>query len=223
MSLYFLTLMVICGSISIIASILILLKDKNEQLNQFLFATFFLWGTNVVLLGIIYGNLFDNEIQNFIRDIEISLGIMSGSFLLLAGLALKYGNRAQNKLLFLVIVVIDIILMIIAIPNDYVNSIDNEIISEPLGSLTIFLIPGILAFLGVFYFIQVYRITTEKEVKRKILYFILGTGFLLLGVGLLGIGRFLPIENEILRTISNIFYALGAINVFGAFQTSNAK
>lgn len=221
MSEYLVALTLICGIVSIIVSFLILLKDKRSLLNQFLFLTFFFWAINVLLLGFIYGKLFDLEILNLIRDIEISFGIISGSFLLLSGLALKYGNSVQNKLLYIIIAITDLILIVIAIPNDYVDSAENNIISEPLGALSIFIIPGLLALLGISYFFRVYRISYERSLKRKIFYFILGSSFLVLGAVLLGLRNAIPIDLQVLRMISNIFYTLGPISVFWAFQGSH--
>ncbi|MFW9994693.1 MAG: hypothetical protein ACFFD4_21805 [Candidatus Odinarchaeota archaeon] len=211
-------LTVCCGIFSLVCSLTFVIKDRNALINRLLFLTFGSWAVNIFFLGFVYGQVFDVPILDLLRDIDITFGIMSGTFLFLSGFSIYYGDRSvKNWKTISVASVVTILLILIAIPSDYIDPVTKEIITPLPGVLAIFLIPGLIAIGGVVYFFQAYRTVNDDLVRKRILFFILGSLCLICGAVILGLRELMPVDIFTVRVVANILYVLGPVNILWAF------
>ncbi len=207
----------ICGTFSLLTSLLILKKDPKNWFNRLLFLTFFCWALNIFLYSFVYLAVVGEGVVNLLRDVNVFFGVTSAFFLLLSGYYLAYGaDEALKPRTIIFIGLITIVLILIALINDNVVIVNLESVIQTSvwGSICIFIIPGLAALMGVGFFFQVYRrLESGSPIRLRVLFFILGALLLILGAILFGVeGIIIPgQENPVLTYIATGLWALGPV------------
>ncbi len=176
------------GIVSIIVSILILTKDIRLPLNILLATTLFFFGISLLFNALTYlFTTIDHVGVQIIRDVStISGGI--GSFLaFITAFTMYKGLHYLKKWLFIIpIIVLCIVDVTIGAIFDYVDTdkvLGGVKTTQPLWVM-IFLygIPVIMLIFSIINFYLTRREVEEQIIKKRILFFILGFFFLILGV-----------------------------------------
>lgn len=211
----------VCGVFSILASLLIIRKDPGEWLNKALFLCFSCWALNILFYSLVFYPDIPSEVLNLLRDLNVAFGITAASFLFLAGQVLMRGDRAVKGRTAIGLIVLTLVLILTSLLSDRVvaTGAQNEIDTTILASLTIFLVPGLVALAGIVQFVHVRRDLSDPASRKKILFFITGATSLVAGAFVFGLSGLLigSEENLLVSGLALILWALGPVFVVWGF------
>ncbi|NHJ32763.1 MAG: hypothetical protein FK732_07865 [Asgard group archaeon] len=190
---------VIAGIVAIIVSILILMKDVRATLNLLFFYSLLAWGVSLVLNGLNF--LYKHPITGakIIRDVVSGAGSV-GSFLIFATAFSMYKGEHYLKKWY-----VNFPLVIVAFANTVVGLVFDTVVydsddgvtdlgtgikttQEPWVMIFLYLIPIIMISLAIFYFAKTRKEVEDPMIKKRILLFILGFTFIIIGVLIFGAG-----------------------------------
>ncbi|MFW9994538.1 MAG: hypothetical protein ACFFD4_21015 [Candidatus Odinarchaeota archaeon] len=182
----------VCAVFSLLTSMLIIKKDHRDWLNRLLFLTFFIWALSVFFYTFVEFAALGEILINLVRDLNVVFGIVAAYCLLMAGLVLSRGEKTALKLTNVSLVgAVTLVLVIVALFDDKVviDAEGAQIITGTAAATAIFIIPGLSAITGVAFFIQARREIEDVMVRKRILFFILGSSLLVLGALAFGVGN----------------------------------
>lgn len=179
---------IIAGTIAAVVGLLIFLKNKREVLNQFFFASLFAWGISFVFnaLTFVYTD-YEKFGAQILRDFATGAGSVAAFLLFMSALVLLKGPHFLSKWYVMIpIVAVMMANTIVGCLYDHVV-FDDEIgigvktTQEPWVMIFIYVIPMLMISSAVGIFIKIRFESTDILVKRRILFFILGFTFIVIG------------------------------------------
>jgi len=210
---------IIAGLIAIVVGILIVFKNKKEILNQYFFISLFLWGISFIFnaLTFVYTDPETVGVQ-IIRDFATGAGSVAAFFLFMTALVLLKGPHFLAKLYVLVpIYVVMIVNTAVGLIFDHVV-FDDELgvgvktTQEPWVMIFIYIIPVLMISSAVGIFIKIRTESTDSVVRRRILFFILGFSFLVIGTFVFAIGGIIEqLTGTLNTTIEYLIWILAEI------------
>lgn len=176
------------GIAAIIVSILIFTKDIRAPLNVLFATSQFFWGISLLFNALTY--LFTSPDQiavHYFRDISTSSGCVGAFLVFITAFTMYKGLHYLKKWYFIIPIVL------ICIVDIFIGAIFDHVVTDPdLGGIKttqkpwvmifIYGIPVIMIILANIYFFLTRREVEEQIVKKRILFFILGFSFVILGV-----------------------------------------
>ncbi len=185
---------VIAGAVAITVGILILIKDVRATLNLLFFYSLAAWGLSLVFNGLNF--LYKHPVTgaNVIRDF-VSGGGSVGAFLIFATAFSMYKGEHYLKKWY-----VNLPLIVVMIANTLIGAIFDKVVYDSDDDLTdlgtgikttqdytwamifLYLIPVIMIIFAIIYFARTRREVEDPIVKKRILFFILGFTFMVLGV-----------------------------------------
>ncbi|HUU79463.1 MAG TPA: hypothetical protein VMX55_14040 [candidate division Zixibacteria bacterium] len=214
------------GVIALIVSLLIFSKDPKKILNILFGGSLFLWSISLLCNALTF--LFvnpDEKAVEIIRDYTTSAGVISATLIFAAAYSMYKGTHFLKKwYFFFPVCIITIVSVIIVILFDHVVW-DNETgegvktTQESWVLIFLYVIPAIMIIFAEYYFIKTRMEVSDKLVRKRILYFILGFVFIFCGVLVYILFSILEqtvgIKHSIVEysswIIASIFWALGPI------------
>ena len=233
--LYMIPFKLVEGMVYLIISVIILKRNKKDLLNQAFFLSILSWGIYILLDMILYplahfetqnfGSVTVNSetyvlpmVANILRDLAIAFAGGLAVGFLYATVILRYGEEfaKQGKIVMsFIIIYLGLVIPTILFDqtlkaNDYVKSSFN------LGSVVMMFAQILIFILGLNNLLRLYFQFDNVDIKKRIGFFILGNGVLLMGViffvliGAIGLSEYAFITGPIGHTI----WTLGAIFIY---------
>ncbi|MHA1244238.1 MAG: hypothetical protein ACTSP7_06640 [Candidatus Heimdallarchaeota archaeon] len=199
---------IIAGTIAAVVGLLIFLKNKKDVLNQFFFVSLFAWGVSFVFnaLTFVYTDPDAIGVEIF-RDIATGAGSVAAFLLFASALVLLKGPHFISK--WHVMIPFVVVMMVNTIIGCLFDEVvfDNEIgvgvktTQDPWVMIFIYIIPMLMISSAVGIFIKIRTESSDKLVRRRILFFILGFSFLVCGTIVFALGGIVE-------------HFIGSLNVF---------
>ncbi len=226
---------VIAGIVAIGVGIGILQKDVRATLNLLFFYSLNAWGLSLVLNGLNF--LYKHPLigANLIRDVVTGTGSIASFLIFATAFSMFKGEHYLKKWY------INFPLIIIAFSNTIVGAVFDHVVydsddgvtdlgtgikttQEPWVMIFLYLIPVIMIILAIVYFMKTRKEVDDSLIKRRILYFILGFTFIIIGVFIFGISGI--IEQLIMNTpwefifwiFAELFWVTAPILMFIGFS-----
>jgi len=185
---------VISGAVALTVSILILIKDVRATLNLLFFYSLAAWGLSLMFNGLNF--LYKHPVYgaDIIRDF-VSGGGSIGAFLIFATAFSMYKGEHYLKKWY-----VNLPLIIAMLANTLIGAVFDRVVYDSDDGLTdlgigikttqdytwvlifLYLIPVIMIIFAIIYFARTRKEVEDPIVKKRILFFILGFTFMVLGV-----------------------------------------
>jgi hypothetical protein len=218
---------IIAGSAAIIVSVLILIKDFKSILNINFFLTFLFWGASWVLQGLIFLYKHPTDGAQIVRDFIVGFGTISAFIFFVTAFIMFNGEHYLKKWYFLLPIILAIIInTIILVQFDHIvyDSPNIEIDSgngikstqESWVLIFLFVVPGLMVTLALVYLIKTRIEVDDLLIKRRILFFILGFSFVIIGMLIIGLAGLLDEFFSLIETWEFVILIAGNVFWFAA-------
>jgi hypothetical protein len=210
---------VIAGSAALIVSFLILFKNFKSIINISFFASFFLWGSSWILMGLLF--LYEHPLYGaeLIRDFNVSFGLAAAFGFFVNAFIMYKGEHYFKKWYFSLPILITVAACSIiaaifdTVVYDSPTGLDIgtgiKTTQDPWVMIFIYIIPGIMTVLSIIYFILTRVEVTESIIKKRILYFILGFSSIIAGMIVIAISGLVEQLLSLSETWENVSLLIG--------------
>ncbi|NHK32354.1 MAG: hypothetical protein FK730_13455 [Asgard group archaeon] len=232
---------IVAGSAAIIVSVLILIKDFKSVLNVNFFLTFLFWGASWVLQGLIFLYEHPTKGAQIIRDFIVGFGTISSFIFFVTAFIMFKGEHYLKKWYFILPIIIAIVInTVILVQFDHIvyDSPDGITdIGEGIKStqdswvlIFLFVVPGLMVILSLAYLIKTRIEVADLLIKKRILFFILGFSFVIIGMLIIGLAGVLDEFFTLVETwefailiAGNIFWFAAPILCFVGFNIGRIR
>ncbi|MHA1629452.1 MAG: hypothetical protein ACTSXO_11125 [Candidatus Heimdallarchaeota archaeon] len=221
---------IIAGTISIIVTLIIFLKDFRSKINILFSASLFFWGISLIFNGLTF--LFQHPTRGAqtVRDFVVISSTIAAFLLFLSAIVIYEGEYILKK--WFLIVPLTIFLFINSFVTSYFDKVvyDSPDETVDIGNgikttqpvwvmIFLYVIPLLLIIKAIIYLILTKKETRDPLIRSRMNYFIIGFSFIVLGAMVFsGSGiieqLFIPLSTETELTIffvAELFWILGPI------------
>ncbi|NHK31541.1 MAG: hypothetical protein FK730_09330 [Asgard group archaeon] len=211
----------VAGLISIINSILFLLKNPKKRLNQLFSIGFSCWSLLLFFNGITFAVAYKSlAIANLFRDLSVIIGVLGVFFLCLASIGIYYGAEAVRWFHYLIATIIYIPIIVVGTMNDWVmedglggfKTTDNWV-----GKSMLQIVPTILIMIGIVLLILTYFKLENRLSKKRIGYFIVGLSSIILGMFMFVIDTMIDTSPYLFPSLAIVTWVTGPILTLAGF------
>lgn len=211
----------VAGLISIINSVLFLLKNPKKRLNQLFSIGFSCWSLLLFFNGITFAVAYRSlTIANLFRDLSVIIGVLGVFVLCLATIGIYFGAEVLRWFHYLIATIIYIPIIVVGMLNDWVmvdglggyKTTDNWI-----GKSMLQIVPTILIIIGIVLLILTYFKVENQLAKKRIGYFIIGLSSIILGMFMFVIDTMIETSPYLFPSLAIVTWVTGPILTLAGF------
>ncbi|NHJ49403.1 MAG: hypothetical protein FK733_16555 [Asgard group archaeon] len=211
----------IAGLISIINSIVFLMKNPKKRLNQLFSSGFICWSLSLFFNGITFAVAYRSmTAANIFRDLGVIIGILGVFLLLLATFGIHYGAETLRWYHILIVFAIYVPLVVLGVLNDWVT-IDGlggyKTTDNWLGKSMVQIVPTGIILIGIIMLILTYFKVENKLAKKRIGFFITGISSIITGMLMFVLDSMFSASDYLFPSLAIIAWVTGPILTLAGF------